>query len=369
MSQKNLIILSFILMCSCKTVHKKTSESSSEITKFSQSNETRALYNNLKLSSKKGIMFGHQDDLAYGIGWVGGEFNSDVHKVCGDYPAIFGWDIGHIGSTHNLDSVPFSDMKNWIIEVYNRGGINTISWHQLNPATGKSSWDTSRTVDAILPGGNLNDRFNQQLDTVAGFFNSLVSNDGIKVPVIFRPYHEHNGNWFWWGASACNEDEYKALFRYTVDYLKEKKGIQNVLFCYSTDAFSDQDDYLKRYPGDKYVDIFGFDDYKSIRSTETREIFMNRLRTVSDLAKERGKVAVFSETGYESVSLSGWWTDILLKGIKEAHADIAYVMVWRNANKIHHYGPYPGHASTGSFMKFKEDSATFFLNDLPEMYN
>lgn len=58
--------------------------------------ETRALYKNLHIISSKGILFGHQESLAYGVGWREHEFDSDVYKVTGKFPAVFGWDLGHL---------------------------------------------------------------------------------------------------------------------------------------------------------------------------------------------------------------------------------------------------------------------------------
>lgn len=369
MKKGYLLLLLILILSGCSVTDNSSKDNMKPMPFDNLTPETKNLFNNLKLISSKGFMFGHQDDVAYGVGWTGGTFNSDVQKVCGDYPAVFGWDIGHIDSTENIDKVPFNDMKRWMIEVFNRGGINTVSWHERNILTGGSAWDTTRVVDKILPGGELNKRFNAQLDKVATLFNSLVNGDGIKIPVVFRPFHEHNGSWFWWGANPCPEEQYKALFRYTVNYLRNEKKANNILFCYSTDAFDSKEEYLKRYPGDKYVDILGFDDYKSIRTDESRSILVKRLQTVHNLANEKGKVAVFSETGYESVSMDDWWTNILLKGIKAANVNIAWVLVWRNANTTHHYAPYPGHASVKSFLEFKKDTSTFFLNDIPNMYN
>jgi mannan endo-1,4-beta-mannosidase len=72
--------------------------------------ETLALLRNLVKYQDSAIMFGHQDDLAYGINWWAEDFRSDVFDVSGSYPAVFGWDLGKIGSERNLDSVSFSDM-------------------------------------------------------------------------------------------------------------------------------------------------------------------------------------------------------------------------------------------------------------------
>ena len=97
--------------------------------------ETRNLYLNLQRLAQKGIMFGHQDDLAYGIGWKYQPGRSDVKEVVGEYPAVVGWDLGHLELKRpvNLDSVPFDAMRRYAQQVYAQGGINTFSWHLNNP--------------------------------------------------------------------------------------------------------------------------------------------------------------------------------------------------------------------------------------------
>lgn len=101
--------------------------------------ETKNLFQNLNKLKEKGFLFGHQDDLAYGVNWKYEDGRSDVKDVTGDYPAIYGWDLGGLenDSENNLDGVPFKKMKQYIKDVYDRGGVNTISWHQNNPLTGK----------------------------------------------------------------------------------------------------------------------------------------------------------------------------------------------------------------------------------------
>ena len=76
--------------------------------------ETVALYNRLFNLAEKGIMLGHQDDPLYGHGWYGEQDRSDVKGMIGDYPAIFGFELGHIelDSEYSLDSVYFSQIKN-----------------------------------------------------------------------------------------------------------------------------------------------------------------------------------------------------------------------------------------------------------------
>ena len=161
--------------------------------------ETISLYRNLKKLTNAGFMFGHQDDLAYGVGWKYEEGRSDIKDVTGEYPAVYGWELGHleIDKPTNLDSVPFSTMQKLIKQGYERGGVITISWHLNNPLTGKSAWDPEPgTVTAILPGGDKHDQYKNWLDKIAVFMNGLKGSRGEFIPVIFRPFHELNGSWF-----------------------------------------------------------------------------------------------------------------------------------------------------------------------------
>ena len=231
--------------------------------------ETKALYSNLKDLSGNRILFGHQDDLAYGVHWKDEPGRSDVKDVVGSYPAVFGWDIGNIeGETDaNLDKVRFEDMKAWIKQGFETGGVITISWHMNNPASGGHSWDTTRAVYTILPGGENHEKYKGWLDRFAAFNEDLEVGWlrrlglGTKVPVVFRPFHEHTGSWFWWGGDNVTAEEYKSLWRFTVEYLRDVKGIHNLLFAYSPDRFRTIEDYLAYYPGDEYVDVLGIDDY------------------------------------------------------------------------------------------------------------
>ena len=104
-------------------------------------------------------------------------------------------------------------------------------------------------------------QFRLWLDRLAGFFVGLKSADGTCVPVLFRPFHEHTGSGFWWGEAQCTPDEYKALWRFTVEYLRDVKGVHNLLYVYSPDLYRDAEHYTERYPGDEWVDVLGLDAY------------------------------------------------------------------------------------------------------------
>ncbi len=344
--------------------------------------ETRALFVNLRELSRDHLLFGHQDDLAYGVTWKREPGRSDVHDVTGAYPAVYGWELGHLenGAEENLDGVNFEDMKGWIREGRRRGGVITISWHMNNPASGGSAWDTTRAVHTILPGGEHHETYRQWLDRFAAFASDLEVGPlmrlgfGRPVPIIFRPFHEHTGSWFWWGGEHVTPDEYKRLWRFTVEYLRDEKDLHNLLYGYSPDVFDTEEQYFRYYPGDEYVDVLGLDDYHSLGGDETTGKLTERLRMLVGFAEERGKIAAFTETGSSGIPYDRWWTDRLLAAIKSdpVARRVAWVLVWRNANEDdfadHYFAPYRGHASAPDFVEFYNDPFVLFEDGLPNLY-
>ena len=328
--------------------------------------ETIKLYQNLMKFQHEGLMFGHQDDLAYGEGWVYEEGRSDVKDVCGDYPAVYGWELGHLelGDAYSLDSVHFSKIQDWIKTVYKRGGLNTISWHLRNPLTGGTSWDTSskEVVKSILPGGEKHLLFTQYLDKLANFLLGLKTDDGTYIPVLFRPFHEHTGSWFWWGKNLCSVEEYTSLWKFTVDYLQNEKNVHHVLYSYSTDRFNTLEDYMERYPGDNIVDILAFDLYD--RGPDYPTTLKNCAEVVTSQAKIKGKVAAVSETGGPIATNTEWWTKTLLNTLRPF--DLAYVLVWRNPWQPAGHGAfsaYKGSPDSEDFVKFYNDKRTIFQKE------
>lgn len=332
--------------------------------------EAILLSKQLEEVSKSGFMFGHQDDPVYGIGWNGDEDRSDVKSVCGDYPALMGFDLGHLelSSDKNLDKVPFSRIRKEIISQYQRGGIVSLSWHVANPLTGKNSWDVSDStvVKSVLPGGGNHELFISWLDRLADFMNSLQTPDGIKIPVLFRPWHEHTGSWFWWGQDLCSTEDYKALWHLTYNRLQQK-GANHLLYAYSPGSEpNDTIDYLERYPGDEIIDLIGVDTYQFDRDAYI-ETLDKSLSIIAQVAKVHRKIMAVTETGFEAVPDSVWWTQTLMPIIKKY--PIAYVLVWRNARERenHYYAPYPGQVSEADFITFYQNSKTYFASDLRKL--
>src|SRR2546423_13487803 len=137
--------------------------------------ETRALFVNLRRLAGKALLFGHQDDLAYGVQWFNEPGRSDVKETAGSYPAVYGWDVGGLEQERgvNLDAVAFERQRGWIADGYRRGGVITLSWHMRNPVTGGNAWDTTQAVPAILPGGAQHEHYKRWLDRFADYAKSL----------------------------------------------------------------------------------------------------------------------------------------------------------------------------------------------------
>ncbi len=336
--------------------------------------ETVNLAKNLERLLNKGIMFGHQDDLAYGVNWKYVAGKSDIKEVTGDYPAVYGWELGHLelDSAENLDGVPFNKMKAFIRQAYDRGGVITISWHLRNPLTGKTAWDpTPGTVYSILPGGAKHELYKTWLDKVAVFLHDLKGKKGEAIPIIFRPFHELNGNWFWWGKAHCTPDELKQIYRFTVSYLRDEKKLRNLLYAFNTDRFSSINEYYERYPGNDWVDVVGFDIYQRNKGEHANQSFVTELDSMltrlETIARENNKIPALTEFGFGGLPDSTWWTSTLLKAI--ASHKISYVLAWRNAGKkpdgsSEYYVPYKGQSSVPDFLKFYAHPVTLFQKEV-----
>lgn len=333
--------------------------------------ETDSLYTLLKKIPGKGFMFGHQDATVYGIGWEGDSARSDIKSVCGDYPAVCGWEIGRIetGKPASLDNVSFDRIRVEMIRNYLRGGVNALSWHVDNPMTGGDSWDVSAkdgVVASILPDGTNHIKFLDWLDKLADYCNSLVTPEGTKIPILFRPWHEHTGSWFWWGKDHCTSEQYKTLWIMTYDYL-HSKGVNNLLYAYSPGGDCTMEEYMDRYPGDEYVDVLGFDYYQMNGSEgcqSYKDAMHRTLKFLTKLGALHNKPIAVTETGLEALPVKDWWTNVLFPVLNEY--PVSYVLVWRNAREKenHYYAPYPGQLSAEDFVEFYKHPKTLFVSDL-----
>jgi hypothetical protein len=102
-------------------------------------------------------------------------------------------------------------------------------------------------------------RWVRQVDEIASFLKQLQD---AKVPVLWRPYHEMNGDWFWWGGRYEGKYTTAALYRQIFDRMVKYHKLNNLIWIWSVDRPSRPDrEFVKYYPGTKYLDILAIDIY------------------------------------------------------------------------------------------------------------
>lgn len=315
---------------------------------------------------ERGYMFGHQDDPFYGITWQWERGRSDVLEACGDYPAVMGFDLGGIemGDEKNLDSVPFTRIREELLAHVKRGGIVTISWHPRNPLTGGTAWDNSDStvVRNILPGGIIHKKFLLWMKSVRDFLFSLKDDNGQLVPVIFRPWHEYNGSWFWWGERLCSPQEYKALWCMLQDYLLAE-GLGNLVWGFSPnlDGNCPESKFLERYPGDDRVDMIGLDAYQWGKEEDYIRQINADLSMLSKYACDHQKLLALTECGMKNLPDPTWWTRVLKPQMDKYI--LSYFLVWRNA-KHEYFGPAPGEKNSLYFNEMIRNGNVLMLKDI-----
>ncbi|OOG77577.1 glycoside hydrolase family 26 protein [Flavobacterium sp. A45] len=372
MTKSNYILSLFFAFSTFCSSHSQTSDTKLSLSDKKSTKNTVKLYENLNKTTQKGILFGHQDDLAYGANWKYEAGRSDVKDVVGDFPAVYGWDLGGLESKSdkNIDGIPFDKMRQYIIEGHNRGAVITISWHPNNPLTGGNAWDTTpKSLASALPGGVSHEKFKSWLDEAAKYILTLRDKKGDLIPILYRPYHELTGTWFWWCKNNGSPEEFKILWKFTLDYF-QKKGVNNLIYVYNTADFNSREDFLEYYPGTEYVDVLSFDKYQYSDPTKDNsfiESCQKQFGIIDQIAKEQNKIIAFAETGYEAIPYDKWWTDTLMKAMGDYK--ISYVLVWRNhgwqekEQKMHYYAPFKGQVSEKDFVDFYNLNNILFEKD------
>ena len=318
---------------------------------------------------QNGYMMGHQDAPMYGVTWEGtyrGDSaevgKCDVLATIGDYPAVMGFDLGGIelGDTKNLDSVPFTRIHDELIAHHERGGIVTVSWHPRNPLT-----DTT-VVASILPGGSQFEKFQSWMQKLGNFLQTLKTKDGRPVPIIFRPWHENNGSWFWWGQKLCTDDQFRSLWNMLQDYLTEERGFGNLLWSYSPnlDGKWTEERFMQRYPGNDRIMLIGEDAYQWGTEEDFKRDLSADLTFLSAFAEKNGKLLAMTECGLKNMTDSTWWTRVL-KPIMDQYP-LSYFLLWRNY-KEEYFGPSPELPCAADFKKLYEAENTLFLKEIEKM--
>ena len=390
---------------------------------------TRNLYAYLKaVGESDSVIFGHQNDTHHKAGSAGEGFStSDTEDVTGSIAGIIGIDtLSLTGNEASTWDTPEAERIANVADITRKaaaeGALITVSAHMPNfdiidkrvkafeESGGTDSdtlgyWEvdgerqynfsgytpgtlTGNVVERIMPGKDLNYLYTDYLDMIADYAKA-VEGDGITI--LFRPLHENTGSWFWWGAALCDEQAYIALFRYTVDYLKETKGVHNMLYVYGPGSeAANVAEYGARYPGDAYVDMIGYDLYHSGPSQENEAGYLQSISKqngiLRDFATAHDKLYAITETGVADKNAAGedialqrtgnkvmdWYMQLL----DEISDDgVCYFLVWANFSENGSFylpfvtekkenGILHGHEMIDEFIRFYNDGRSVFATDM-----
>ncbi len=395
---------------------------------------TKNLYAYLKaVGESDSVIFGHQNDTHHKAGSIGENFSeSDTKDVTGSIAGVIGIDVlsltGNEASTWNT---PEQDRIAHVAELTKKaaaeGALITLSAHMPNfevidqrvkafdaangavdlsdsekvgywtTPSGEKQYNfsgytpgttTGNIVQRIMPGQDLNYLYTDYLDLIADYAKA-VEGDGITI--LFRPFHENTGSWFWWGAAFCDEQAYINLFRYTVDYMKETKGVHNMLYVYGPGSeAANVTEYSARYPGDNYVDMIGYDLYHSGPTQASEPGYLQSIskqnQILRDFAEKHNKLYAITETGVADGDIAlkrtgnevmDWYMQLLDQISKDG--GISYFLVWANFSENgSFYLPYViekkdngvlyGHEMLDEFIKFYNDSRSVFATDMNSGY-
>ena len=351
------------------------------------------------------IIFGHQSDTSSHVRADLPANGSDVKDITGSLAAITGVDTLAIAGDSKFATTKESleHFANLSIEAAKQGSLITVSTHFPNFSSkniiklSDGTYDFSKcgfsdcgdftgSAKDILPGGQYNDRFLAYIDMIAEYAHRLQEHN---IPVIFRPFHENNGSWFWWGGEHMSEQDSIKLYQYLVEQLQER-NVHNFLYVYSPNGpFNSEKDYMARYPGDKYVDILAIDSYDfyyDYPATYSDNFFKNMQKSceiIHNVAIKHDKLAAISETGCgvmkpdksnyggllkENNPILGkqWFKRVAQIAIDN---DMPYFLVWSNDSDNSTFLPYKynneyGHEMTDEFIDFYNWDKTIFANNL-----
>ena len=223
--------------------------------------ETKALMSYLIDVYGKKIISGQQE-ICGSHNYEGSESDfAYIKEKTGKMPALRGFDFMNFRGNGLLwDDLCAERVIDW---YKNKGGIPTVCWHWFSPGNiGKkadNSFYTESTTfsisKALTSGTAENTALLNDIEFMAGKFKQLQDAD---VPVLFRPLHEAEGGWFWWGAEG--PENCVKLYRLLYEKFTNEYHLNNIIWVWTSYTY---DTSSKWYPGDDVVDILGYDKYNA----------------------------------------------------------------------------------------------------------
>lgn len=266
-----------------------------------------------KLSEQHGgqrIISGQFSDFGRGASL---EIMNAVHDKTDKWPAILGVDYADFANRGLTTAAP----NKAAIEWWNNGGLITVSAHMYNPANTNGGGLRDKGVnleDLLKPGTDTHKRWMRQLDQMA---EGLAELKKAGVVVLWRPFHEMNGDWFWWGDK--DPETFIKVWRQMFEYYSNTKKLDNLIWVYGPNHGPK---IAKFYAGGDYVDLVGLDAYTD---------FIDRQHIVgyAELAA-LGKPVGFTEFGpHDPKNPPGDYDYMrLLNGFHKEFPEVCFFMSW-----------------------------------------
>lgn len=215
-------------------------------------------------------------------------------SLTGKTPALYGTDWGFAADGDKDSAYVRHDTVNELIKQWKSGHIIALCWHEVPPTMDEpvtfrgqiQSHITDQEFDDLLnPGTPIYKHWCVQVDAIAEYLRELQD---AHVPILWRPYHEINGDWFWWNGHRGDESHgSKQLYRQLYDRLVNFHHLTNLIWVWNPDQPSRADrQFVDYFPGTEYVDVLGLDCYGTFQQS-----FYDDLNALSG-----GKVMAISET-------------------------------------------------------------------------
>ncbi|MGO4271929.1 glycosyl hydrolase [Paenibacillus sp. TAF58] len=244
--------------------------------------EAKAVLQQLYAISGVSIISGQHDYLESPDEWT-----NQVKGWTGKYPGLHGYEFGAI---MNQSESQLADQRQKVVNsaiAWNQaGGLVTISFHENIPGTCLCWSNVQKEMSQadfdkyVTPGTPQYTQLLADLDKAAVYLGKLRD---AGVPVLWRPYHEMNGNWFWWGKKS----NFPALWNIMYDRFVNVHKLNNLLWVWSPNApNASSDSYTATYPGENKVDVLAVDIYDN----DYQEYFDNKDLTALKETKEDAKI-------------------------------------------------------------------------------
>lgn len=174
-----------------------------------------------------------------------------VKEITGHYPAIKGHDLIH--EYRNKDEIQSA------IDWWRKGGIPTIMWHWGAPGKGPGYPNSKKEIDidrCFIDGSEENKAMWADLRRIADHLTVLRD---ANVPVLWRPLHECDGDWFWYGKGTAKQ--FCRVWRTMFNYFTKERKLNNLIWvlCHTGEPSASFN------PGEDYYDIAASDSYSTDR--------------------------------------------------------------------------------------------------------